>query len=104
VVWHPVVVTPRTRFALAVDEAELAQATDAVRDRGPADMERARQLGRGQPPVRAFRPGPGEEGPRLLQGQLPGGPVHAAPLLWLTFAAALPTAAGLAALRRRDIG
>ena len=36
--------------------------------------------------------------------KLPGGPVHAAPLLWLTLAAALLTAAGLAALRRRDIG
>ena len=30
--------------------------------------------------------------------------LHAAPLLWLTLAAALLTAAGLAALRRRDIG
>ena len=30
--------------------------------------------------------------------------MHAAPLLWLTLAAALVTAAGLATLRRRDIG
>ncbi len=36
--------------------------------------------------------------------KLPGGPVNAAPLLWLALAAALLTAAGLAALRRRDIG
>ena len=36
--------------------------------------------------------------------KLPGAAVHAAPLLWLTAAAAVLAAAGLAALRRRDIG
>jgi len=36
--------------------------------------------------------------------RLPGGTVSAAPLAWLTLAAAVLTAAGLAGLRRRDIG
>jgi len=36
--------------------------------------------------------------------KLPGAAVHAAPLLWLTLAAAVLAAAGLAALRRRNIG
>jgi ABC-2 type transport system permease protein len=36
--------------------------------------------------------------------KLPGAPVHPAPHLWLALAAALLIAAGLAALRRRDIG
>jgi len=36
--------------------------------------------------------------------KLPGAAVHAAPLLWLTLAAAILAAAGLAALRRRDVG
>jgi ABC-2 type transport system permease protein len=36
--------------------------------------------------------------------RLPGGPVSAAPLLWLCAAALAATAAGLAGLRRRDIG
>lgn len=36
--------------------------------------------------------------------KLPGGPVSAAPLLWLTLAALALAAVGLAALRRRDIG
>jgi ABC-2 type transport system permease protein len=36
--------------------------------------------------------------------KLPGGPVPAAPLLWLSLAAVAFSAAGLAALRRRDIG
>jgi len=36
--------------------------------------------------------------------KLPGGPVPAAPLLWLSLAALAFAAAGLAALRRRDIG
>ena len=35
--------------------------------------------------------------------RLPGGPVHAAPLLWLCGVALALSAAGLAALRRRDI-
>jgi putative exporter of polyketide antibiotics len=30
--------------------------------------------------------------------------VHAAPLLWLTLAAAILAGAGLAALRQRDVG
>jgi ABC-2 type transport system permease protein len=36
--------------------------------------------------------------------RLPGGTVHAAPLLWLCLAALAFSAAGLAGLRRRDIG
>ena len=36
--------------------------------------------------------------------KLPGATVHAAPLLWLTLAAAILAAAGLAALRQRDVG
>jgi ABC-2 type transport system permease protein len=36
--------------------------------------------------------------------RLPGGPVSAAPLLWLSAVALAATAAGLAGLRRRDIG
>jgi len=36
--------------------------------------------------------------------RLPGGPVHAAPLLWLCGVALALSAAGLAGLRRRDIG
>jgi len=36
--------------------------------------------------------------------KLPGGTVHAAPLLWLCLAALAFTVVGLAALRRRDIG
>jgi ABC-2 type transport system permease protein len=36
--------------------------------------------------------------------RLPGGPVHAAPLLWLCAVALALAAAGLAGLRRRDIG
>jgi ABC-2 type transport system permease protein len=36
--------------------------------------------------------------------RLPGGTVSAAPLVWLTLTAAVLTAAGLAGLRRRDIG
>jgi len=36
--------------------------------------------------------------------KLPGAPVHAAPLLWLALTAVLLTAAGLTALRHRDIG
>jgi len=36
--------------------------------------------------------------------KLPGGPVMAAPLAWLTVIAAVLAAAGLAGLRRRDIG
>ena len=36
--------------------------------------------------------------------RLPGGPVMAAPLLWLSLAALAFTAAGLVGLRRRDIG
>ena len=36
--------------------------------------------------------------------RLPGGPVSAAPLLWLCLAAVAFSAVGLAALRRRDIG
>jgi ABC-2 type transport system permease protein len=36
--------------------------------------------------------------------RLPGGPVQAAPLLWLCAAALALSAAGLAGLRRRDIG
>jgi ABC-2 type transport system permease protein len=36
--------------------------------------------------------------------KLPGGPAPAAPLLWLGLAALALAAAGLAALRRRDIG
>ena len=36
--------------------------------------------------------------------KLPGGPVSAAPLIWLAVAAAVLTAVGLAGLRRRDIG
>ncbi len=36
--------------------------------------------------------------------KLPGGTVTAAPLAWLTVIAALLTIAGMAALRRRDIG
>jgi len=36
--------------------------------------------------------------------RLPGGPVQAAPLLWLCGIALAATAAGLAGLRRRDIG
>jgi ABC-2 type transport system permease protein len=36
--------------------------------------------------------------------KLPGATVHAAPLLWLTLAAAILVAAGLAARRQRDIG
>ena len=36
--------------------------------------------------------------------RLPGGTVSAAPLAWLTLTAAVLTAAGLAGLRRRDIG
>jgi ABC-2 type transport system permease protein len=36
--------------------------------------------------------------------KLPGGPVSAAPLLWLSLAALAFAAAGLFALRRRDIG
>jgi ABC-2 type transport system permease protein len=36
--------------------------------------------------------------------RLPGGPVTAAPLIWLSLAAMALTAAGLAGLRRRDIG
>jgi ABC-2 type transport system permease protein len=36
--------------------------------------------------------------------RLPGGPVSAAPLVWLSLAAAALAAAGLAGLRRRDIG
>jgi ABC-2 type transport system permease protein len=36
--------------------------------------------------------------------RLPGGPVSAAPLLWLCAVALAATAAGLAGLRRRDIG
>jgi ABC-2 type transport system permease protein len=36
--------------------------------------------------------------------KLPGGTVSAAPLLWLCLAAVAFCAAGLAALRRRDIG
>ena len=36
--------------------------------------------------------------------RLPGGPVHTAPLLWLCGAALALAAAGLAALRHRDIG
>ena len=36
--------------------------------------------------------------------RLPGGPVQAAPLLWLCAVALALSAAGLAGLRRRDIG
>jgi len=36
--------------------------------------------------------------------KLPGAPVSAAPMLWLSLAAVAFGAAGLAALRRRDIG
>jgi ABC-2 type transport system permease protein len=36
--------------------------------------------------------------------KLPGATVHAAPLLWLTLAAAILAGAGLAALRQRDVG
>ena len=36
--------------------------------------------------------------------RLPGGTVSAAPLLWLCAIALVLTAAGLAGLRRRDIG
>jgi ABC-2 type transport system permease protein len=36
--------------------------------------------------------------------KLPGAPVSAAPMLWLSLAALAFCAAGLAALRRRDIG
>jgi ABC-2 type transport system permease protein len=36
--------------------------------------------------------------------RLPGGPVSAAPLLWLTLAAVALSAVGLAALHRRDLG
>ena len=36
--------------------------------------------------------------------RLPGGPVSAAPLLWLCLAAVALSAFGLTALRRRDIG
>jgi ABC-2 type transport system permease protein len=36
--------------------------------------------------------------------RLPGGPVHAAPLLWLCAAALALSAAGLAGLRHRDLG
>jgi ABC-2 type transport system permease protein len=36
--------------------------------------------------------------------RLPGGTVSAAPLLWLVLVAVACTAAGLAALRRRDVG
>jgi ABC-2 type transport system permease protein len=36
--------------------------------------------------------------------KLPGGTISAAPLLWLCLAALALTAAGLAGLRRRDIG
>jgi len=36
--------------------------------------------------------------------KLPGGPVHAAPLIWVSLAAVALTATGLTALRQRDIG
>jgi ABC-2 type transport system permease protein len=36
--------------------------------------------------------------------KLPGGTLAAAPLVWLSVIALAPCAAGLAALRRRDIG
>lgn len=42
--------------------------------------------------------------PFAVVPRLPGGPFSVTPLLWLTAVAALLGAAGLAALKRRDVG